>query len=469
MRLFGGASMVSIAAVGLLLLTVLLPGSVSGTAVPAGGALAPFVLPGVSASTLWGNPACHGGPFDVGPANLTSSSVVTLPAPECDYIYAGVTNGANITSASLSANLTWPLANSSYAKWRGASQIVEIGSETTSATRAWKYVAYPSSASLTAPANGTPELGGVVVSALPTGFQTYVSTNSSSLTGSITLQSRAFVLLAVAASGDYSPRVASPLQTIASRSLGKGDSLLFASGRFGAGSQTFSVSSTQSSPDGSISAVLYYYTQTSDVRSPLWGGYVVPTARGVTAVSEEYSIPRITRHCGYGVSAADILVGIDGWRDSTSEVVGTTLLCTNGTQTNTAWYDLLPSAPVAIPIPVAIGHSYYASVGFNATTQNYTFTFVDLTTSRSFTATVHSSSKPLRNGSSAEWVVSLVPATTASGYLPIANLRKGFRISDCQATIDGQTGKIAAFFNDRVSGPTHPGTLGKTGDSFFDR
>jgi peptidase A4-like protein len=142
-----------------------------------------------------------------------------------------------------------------------------------------------------------------------------------------------------------------------------------------------------------------------------------------------------------GYSAA--WVGLGG-ADSTStalEQVGTESDYVNGQATYSAWYELLPDAPVTLNLDVSPGDQMHAAVTVDGST--VTITLSNLTTGKLTTKTLHMSDP---DTTSAEWIAEAPSVETANGGYEVVPLADFATISFTDAsatTADGDSGSIS--------------------------
>jgi len=174
-----------------------------------------------------------------------------------------------------------------------------------------------------------------------------------------------------------------------------------------------------------------------------WSGYVAATllaspARGtVTNVSGSWTVP--TLHPTPDNSFAAYWVGIDGFKSTTVEQIGTLSEWVNNRQVNWAWFEMYPNPSYQIvgfpagPNDVLAGNVTYAGNNvFKMTLINYTKkVFVTIPT---FYTTSRSAARLC-----AEWIAEA--PSSSSGVLPLANFGKVV-FTNCLATINGFTGPI---------------------------
>jgi hypothetical protein len=175
---------------------------------------------------------------------------LSLASEGCDYLYAAVNGGKNISAVSFVPNLAWPVLGSSYANYRGESAFTVVGQSPV-----------PDANFTSLPGTLYPLIGGIAVSEEPLVGPTFSASNSTDLTGTFNLSTEATVVLVVTASNDYAPGVSEPFSVLLNSSNDVVDGILIASATFQAGEQTFQVTSTAWQSWGSLSAVLYVFPQ----------------------------------------------------------------------------------------------------------------------------------------------------------------------------------------------------------------
>jgi peptidase A4-like protein len=176
---------------------------------------------------------------------------------------------------------------------------------------------------------------------------------------------------------------------------------------------------------------------TESATSSNWAGYV---ADGTTfsSVSGSWTVPR-AKSSSEGYSA--MWVGLGGASDSSSalEQVGTESDYVDGQATYSAWYELVPKAPVTLKLKISPGDHISANVTVNGT--RVTLRLSDLTTGKSVTKTLHMSDPDI---SSAEWIAEAPSVETglgASQVVPLADFGKA-TFTQASATAGGHTGAI---------------------------
>lgn len=171
-----------------------------------------------------------------------------------------------------------------------------------------------------------------------------------------------------------------------------------------------------------------------------WSGYAAltnlnqPTTGSVTAVYGTWVVPSVS---GTGTSYSSVWVGIDGYKSSTVEQIGTSQDIVNGRAQYYAWFEMYPAYPVTITsLTIHAGDTMNASVTYAG--GNFTLSITDVTTGKSY-STVQSA--PSAKRSSAEWIVEA--PSSQRGVLPLANFGSA-TFTSAQATINGVRGNIDA-------------------------
>lgn len=236
-------------------------------------------------------------------------------------------------------------------------------------------------------------------------------------------------------------------------------------------------------------------TDVSSASSANWAGYVVGTDGNAdsqfSSVSGSWTEP--SPNCSNGQGYAAFWVGLGGAGQQSESVgtadesealeqVGTEADCTGGgTADQFAWYELVPSAPVRLDLPIAPGDHISAQVTVSGT--NVTVALSDSTTGGSVTKTLQMGNPDV---SSAEWIAEAPSSCDGSGNcqpLPLDDFGSlGF--SDASATAEGHTGTISdpdwtaqpvelgggsyggGFASDGSEGGAAPSGLSSDGSSF---
>ena len=164
-----------------------------------------------------------------------------------------------------------------------------------------------------------------------------------------------------------------------------------------------------------------------------WSGYAVTAAaNSVTDVSGEWTVPKVS---GSGTAYSSAWVGIDGFKSSTVEQIGTDSDVVNGTPQYYAWYEMYPSGSVLVPLTIHAGDVISADVSYVGGS-SFKLSLTDVTTGQSYTTTQTGSGA---QRSSAEWVMEA--PSSYFGVLPLANFGS-ITFQGAKATINGTSGAI---------------------------
>jgi hypothetical protein len=176
-----------------------------------------------------------------------------------------------------------------------------------------------------------------------------------------------------------------------------------------------------------------------------WSGYVARAPRGrslrFTRVVGAWTVPSATCSSARATYSA-MWVGLGGYSYNASalEQVGTDADCTrSGTARYSAWFELLPAAPVGIDVTVAPGDRLTASVTVHG--RLATLRLTDLTTGERFAVTRRLKSIDV---SSAEWIVEAPSLCLGERCrtLPLADFGD-VAFSEATATAAGHTGTVS--------------------------
>jgi Peptidase A4 family len=204
-----------------------------------------------------------------------------------------------------------------------------------------------------------------------------------------------------------------------------------------------------------------------------WAGYVVTPSTGSSGfsrVSGSWVQPSADPSAGDGYSA--FWVGLGGSGQSQSlEQIGTQADVGNGQTSYYAWYELVPSAPVRINVPIQPGDHISASVSVQGS--NVTVSLTDQTTGRSYTNTLQMSNP---DTSSAEWIAEAPSASDGQGDLQPLSLADFATVdfTSASATAGEHTGSISdsdwtnqpvALSSSSTAG-AQPSSLSTDGSSF---
>jgi hypothetical protein len=167
-----------------------------------------------------------------------------------------------------------------------------------------------------------------------------------------------------------------------------------------------------------------------------WAGYAVTgSSRSPVrykSVSAHWVQPSVA--CTGGQSYSGFWVGLGGFEQSSRalEQIGTEADCSSsGSETDYAWYELVPKAPVRLSLKLHPGEEIIASV--TVTGHGVTLRLRDLTTGAHYQTTQRAA---VLDASSAEWIAeapSLCHAINRCRVLPLANFGS-VAFSDSSAT-----------------------------------
>lgn len=150
---------------------------------------------------------------------------------------------------------------------------------------------------------------------------------------------------------------------------------------------------------------------TNSASSKNWAGYSATTG-SFTAVSGTWTIPNVPNN---NTIAADATwVGIGGISSQDLIQTGTEAIQQSGQTVYQAWYELLPSGSVVVPLTVNPGDSISASIT-QQTPGQWNISLTDNTAQQNYQTTVQYNSSL----SSAEWIEEM--PSSNFGYLPLDN------------------------------------------------
>lgn len=169
-----------------------------------------------------------------------------------------------------------------------------------------------------------------------------------------------------------------------------------------------------------------------------WAGYAVHGA-GFRSVSATWRQPGVSCARGHDSYSA-YWVGLGGYSGSALEQIGTEADCHgDGRAALSAWYEMVPAASVPVPIALSAGDTLSASVRVSG--HHATLVLRDLTTHRSFHATVGSRYIDV---TSAEWIVEAPSdCVTSCLTLPLANFGSAVFSGARAESLGGHVGAIA--------------------------
>jgi hypothetical protein len=163
-----------------------------------------------------------------------------------------------------------------------------------------------------------------------------------------------------------------------------------------------------------LTFALQFFCEASPNIGTNWCGYVAafnfatPTKSGgrVSEVSGTWVVPSLKGN----TSSCAIWIGIDGYfstmaGENVLEQLGTRHSITNGKQTNTVYFQMYPSTPVAINnFPCDVGDMITATLTLQAGTPAFTITVINHTKSKTYTK-VNVAAPTYATLSTAEWIV----------------------------------------------------------------
>jgi hypothetical protein len=171
-----------------------------------------------------------------------------------------------------------------------------------------------------------------------------------------------------------------------------------------------------------------------------WAGYTA-SGQSFSKVSGTWTQPAASCESGSGDAAFWVGIGGASQGSNALEQAGTEVNCDSGTPTYSAWYELVPAAPVPIDLAVNPGDKISTTVGVQDSSVSIRLT--NDTTGKSFSKTLHMDNP---DTSSAEWIAE-APSACQGGTsgqcqtVPLADFSSvGF--TNATATADGHTGSI---------------------------
>jgi hypothetical protein len=118
-----------------------------------------------------------------------------------------------------------------------------------------------------------------------------------------------------------------------------------------------------------------------------WAGYVSDTGT-YTSISGSWVVPTVTDISANGADAT--WIGIGGVLSHDLIQTGTEAVPdTDGGIDYQAWYELLPSGSVTVPLSVHAGDSMNAMITKESNTNTWLITLIDTTTGKSYSTTVN--------------------------------------------------------------------------------
>jgi hypothetical protein len=174
-----------------------------------------------------------------------------------------------------------------------------------------------------------------------------------------------------------------------------------------------------------------------------WSGYAVGSGSSnqqFSSVSGSWTEPSANCSAGQGVASFWVGLGGAGQQSQALEQTGTEIDCTGGGAKHSAWYEVIPAAPVKFDLPISAGDRVSANVSVSG--NDVTMSLKNDTTGQSASKTVQTDNIDL---TSAEWIAE-APSQCDSGGdctpLPLADFDK-VNFTNATATAGGHTGPIS--------------------------
>lgn len=211
-----------------------------------------------------------------------------------------------------------------------------------------------------------------------------------------------------------------------------------------------------------------------DNTSANWCGYAAltdlkkPKKGSVTQVEGFWTVPEVAPSINNSFSS--IWVGIDGFKGSTVEQIGTEQDWHGGAAHYFAWFEMFPKQAFKIKdFTIFPGSNVAARVRFNEKQNTFELEIVNIDLEIIALVPFQKSKNAKRN--SAEWIVEA--PSNRNGILPLANFGE-VAFSQCKTTINGIEGFIADinWTNDAITMEENgivkaiPSSLFKPGDGF---
>jgi hypothetical protein len=174
-----------------------------------------------------------------------------------------------------------------------------------------------------------------------------------------------------------------------------------------------------------------------------WSGYAVgssDSSQQFTNVSGSWTEPSANCNAGQGVASFWVGLGGAGQDSQALEQTGTEVDCSTGTPKHSAWWEIVPAAPVQFNLPVSAGDHMSARVTVDG--NNVTMSLKNDTTGQSASKTQRADTVDL---SSAEWIAEAPSQCDQGGNctpLPLADFGK-VNFTNSSATAGGHTGTIS--------------------------
>jgi hypothetical protein len=172
-----------------------------------------------------------------------------------------------------------------------------------------------------------------------------------------------------------------------------------------------------------------------------WSGYAVQSSTGqsYSSVSGSWVEPSVNSTGSDGYSAFWVGLGGASEQSQALEQIGTSAETVDGQTTHYAWYELVPSAQVKLPLTIQAGDHISAKVSVDGA--SVTVSISDQTSGQSTTKTLQMTNA---DTSSAEWIAEAPAAQLSDGsmrVLPLADFGN-VTFTNASATAGGHTGPI---------------------------
>jgi hypothetical protein len=195
-----------------------------------------------------------------------------------------------------------------------------------------------------------------------------------------------------------------------------------------------------------------------------WAGYVSDTGT-YTSISGSWVVPTVTDISANGADAT--WIGIGGVLSHDLIQTGTEAVPdTDGGIDYQAWYELLPSGSVTVPLSVHAGDSMNAMITKESNTNTWLITLIDTTTGKSYSTTVNYTSSL----SSAEWIEEMPAGVGTSISLDdfgTIGFTKGSTVMNgTSVSIAGSDAQALTMANAENQPLAVPSILGADGASF---
>ena len=207
-------------------------------------------------------------------------------------------------------------------------------------------------------------------------------------------------------------------------------------------------------------------TAASDAQpSSNWAGYTA-SGQSFSKVSGTWTQP--TGSCDSGQGDAAFWIGLGGASQGSGalEQTGTEVNCDTGTPTYSAWYELVPAAPVTIDVAVKAGDKISTTVGVDG--NDVSISLKNETTGKSFSKTLGMDNP---DTSSAEWIAE-APSACQGGTsgqcqtVPLADFGSA-TFTNATATANGHTGGVGDSTWQSTAMQLQPGTGDQWGGGQF--